>query len=370
MPQGLPHAGKGRESSAAAPTRLHIPSLDGIRALAFGVVFVSHANGDRQGMIVVTIFFFLSGYLITTLLRREHDRMGRVSLSGFYLRRCLRILPPLYITIFVILLLDTFHILRVPWSPRSYLAASTFWMNYQVMRDGTHAGLGPFWSLGVEEHFYLLFPLLFIAMNRLQLSYRRQALFLGGLAAAVLVWRILLATGHRNLDQARIFYGTDTRIDSILFGCIMALAFNPVLDRELRPSWIWTALGAIAMIGSVAVHTLFYRETFHYTVQGLALIPLFIAAIRYADSSLRWLNAPAMRFSGTLSYTLYLVHRSFLISASQHIAYRPFAIGLALLASFVYAYGMHQLVETPITLWRQRLSAAMAAPDSPSARLA
>ena len=93
------------EHSVTAPTSFYIPSLDGIRTAAFTIVFVSHAGSRQHGMFGVTIFFFLSGFLITTLLRREHDKSAVISLRAFYTRRILRIMPPFYLTIAFIYLM-------------------------------------------------------------------------------------------------------------------------------------------------------------------------------------------------------------------------------------------------------------------------
>jgi peptidoglycan/LPS O-acetylase OafA/YrhL len=93
------------DASVTAPTRFYVPSLDGIRVIAFAIVFFSHIGDGSHGLFGVTIFYFLSGYLITTLLRRENDRHGGISLRSFYLRRTLRIMPPFYVTMLVILVL-------------------------------------------------------------------------------------------------------------------------------------------------------------------------------------------------------------------------------------------------------------------------
>jgi peptidoglycan/LPS O-acetylase OafA/YrhL len=177
----------------AAPERFHIPSLDGIRALAFCLVFVAHAWGAPLGMFGVTTFFFLSGFLITTLMRREQELSGSISLRNFYMRRSLRIFPPLYLTIGFILVLVVTRVLNEQVDSGSFFAASTFITNYWIIFKGLgNSGLGPLWSLAVEEHFYFLFPFLFLLMNRFGLSYKNQSWALGGLCLAFLVWRLLL----------------------------------------------------------------------------------------------------------------------------------------------------------------------------------
>jgi peptidoglycan/LPS O-acetylase OafA/YrhL len=210
------------------------------------------------------------------------------------------------------------------------------------------------WSLAVEEHFYLIFPLLFVWMNRARLAYRTQALCLTGLAAFILSWRIYLMLHHVNL--LRLTSATDTRIDSILFGCIMALAFNPMFEHDKLPSTHWSVVGGCVLIASLLFHNPFYRFTFHYTLQGMALVPIFVAAICHGDTWFRWLNLRWVRYLGTLTYSLYLIHDSAIHLLLLHIHSRLLVTFMALLASLAFAILMNLLVERPLIAWRQRLT--------------
>jgi peptidoglycan/LPS O-acetylase OafA/YrhL len=354
-----------------------IPSLDGIRALAFGSVFVAHAgNNGMGGGIGVTVFFFLSGFLITTLLRRENDQFGRISLRGFYIRRIFRIFPPMYLTIAFVLILSMSNFLRNSLNWGFFIAASTFTTNYYYIFSDTlspswigNRGLHPFWSLAVEEHFYLLFPLLFLTMNHVRMSYKKQAGLLAVVCAAVLVWRLCLTYSLSSLAgyNNHILTGTDTRIDSILFGCIMALAANPVLDKNIRPLRGLTVAGGILLLASFAFKNPFYRDTFHYTVQGIALMPLFICTICKSDTWFKWLNARWIRYIGTLSYTLYLVHASLLFGASDYFHPHILAVCAGGVGSLVYAFLMNVLVEEPLKKWRKRFSKRTSNVENPIA---
>lgn len=191
-------------------------------------------------------------------------------------------------------------------------------------------------------------------MNRARLTYRIQAICLGGLAAVTLLWRVYLLAHHAQVVYLTI--ATDTRIDSILFGCIMALAFNPMFEQDKLPSLLWTALSAVLLLVSFLIHNYFYRYTFHFTLQGIVLIPLFIAAICHAGTWFRWLNLRWVRYVGTLTYSLYLVHVSVLHVAYQYIQSRALAAFIALLAALAFAVLMNLLVERPLIKWRQRLA--------------
>ena len=343
--------------SGAKQERFYIPSLDGIRALAFCLVFIAHAWDAHLGMFGVTVFFFLSGFLITTLMRREMESSGSLSLRNFYIRRALRIFPPLYITIGFILILIITHALNEKVDRRSFFSSSIFITNYWIIFKGLrNSGLGSLWSLAVEEHFYLIFPFLFLLMNKLGLLYKNQAKLLGGLCAIFLAWRIALFFLFPDTSVKYLLYASDARMDSILFGCILALGANPVLDHGVHPSKLWTLLGSLLLILSFCIRNNTYRITLHYTLQGLALMPLFIFAICRSESWCKWLNGRVIRFIGTLSYTMYLVHTSFLVAICARVKSHSVAVLLAFAFTLVYAYAMSRLVERPLAEIRQRLS--------------
>jgi peptidoglycan/LPS O-acetylase OafA/YrhL len=350
----------------ATPGSPYIPSLDGIRAISFLIVFVAHAGLGHlvPGAFGVTVFFLLSGYLITTLLRMEFARSGRISLGGFYLRRVLRILPPLYIALAlaIVLFRRAYPAEEIPfWGTMTQaLQVSNFYQIY-ASPAVTIPGSGVLWSLAVEEHFYLLFPLLYVGLCS-RFTAGRQAGILIALCAGALVWRCVLRF-HFELDSVRTFYGTDTRFDSILFGCVFAIIANPVFDdplyRRLLRWMRWLLpLAAALLIATFVYRNEGFRETFRYTLQAIALVPLFIAAIHYQSSwPARFLNQPFVRFVGVLSYTLYLCHSMILefllVAWPTDLVTRGAA---ALLASFLFALLVHYAVERPCASLRKRLS--------------
>ena len=183
-----------------------IPSMDGLRALSFFIVFVAHAGRGSYvpGGFSVTIFFFLSGFLITTLMRIEYERLQALNVRHFWVRGLLRIWPPFY------LLLLTGIAAALIFEPGSLSTGAvraqllhfanywTVWHGFNGEPDGT----GVYWSLAVEEHFYLVFPWIYLAMQRARMTQRSQALLLWGLCGAVLVWRIILvAIYHAPSDR-------------------------------------------------------------------------------------------------------------------------------------------------------------------------
>ena len=345
---------------------IKIPSLDGIRALSFLIVFVSHDRLEQiPGLFGVAVFFFLSGYLITTLMRMEIEATGTLSIRDFFLRRAFRILPPFYLVLLLIL-----WIVREGWLPGSYtgadLTASVFYLtNYWniYVRSIQMPGFNIFWSLAVEEHFYLIFPFLAFAMLRLRLNRKTQAALLAGICGLVLLWRCVLVFKLHSLDMTfgpvtyplRTMYGTDTRLDSILFGCVLALWGNPVLDEKPKPNWLACAAGVVVLLATFVIRNQEFRETFRYTLQGLALMPLFVAAIRcHQHWAFRWLNSRNLGWVGVLSYTLYLVHYPALNLVEKWSDNRLVVGVVAMAISLAVAYAMHMLVERPLAEFRKR----------------
>lgn len=343
-----------------------IPSLDGLRAVSFGVVFLAHASLKRwiPGDLGLLVFFFLSGYLITTLLRMEYDETGRINFRDFYLRRVLRIFPPFYLVLLLAYGLCWSGLLNNPPWPQSVLAQAGHLTNYWIVRHGWWDGVAPgtwvYWSLAVEEHFYLLFPLLYLGMRRRGWTGRQQGLALGGLCAAVLLWRCALVFGL-HASHERLYVATDTRLDGILFGCLLAVYANPALDvprlSERRLRTVWLPLGLVVLLCSFAVRSFAFQHTVSYTLGSLALVPIFTAAIRYPWwGAFRWLNARPVRFVGLLSFSLYLLHETALEVFRYHHWRTPLVAPAALAVSLALATAIHYGVERPCARLRKRLS--------------
>ncbi len=353
----------------APPGSLYIPSLDGIRAISFFLVFFAHAGLGEiviPGGFGVTIFFLLSGFLITTLLRMEFARYRRISLGGFYLRRVLRILPPLYVTLLLAVVL--FRIGKghpsIPFAGTlaQVLQVSNYYLIY-ASNGVIVTGTGVFWSLAVEEHFYLLFPLLYAWMCPRFSSYQQTFLLLS-LCAAALAWRCVLHY-YFHAEFIRTFFATDTRFDSILLGCVFAIIANPIVNDPLH-GWIlrrmkWALpLCVVVLLGTFLDRDDGFRETLRYTLQGLALIPLFIAAIHYQRSlPVLFLNLPLVRFLGVLSYSLYLCHYIIMENIDRVWTANPvLAQSASLAGALCFATLVHYWIERPCTRIRKRLSKA------------
>jgi peptidoglycan/LPS O-acetylase OafA/YrhL len=347
---------------------LHIPSLDGLRAVSFFVVFFAHAATTAfpiPGGFGVTVFFFLSGYLITTLLRLEMEGAGQVSFRHFYLRRVLRILPPFYITLALATLLSAIGYGTGPLAPSAVVAQALHYYNFWAAHHtwvGVAGGTGVLWSLAVEEHFYFAFPALFVLLWKAGLRERRMALVFWAICAAVLAWRcVLVYVLHAPSD--RTFIMTDTRVDSILFGCALAVWKNPAIDDvDVPPSPLWLRLflplGLGGLLIAFVVRSDAFRESFRYSLQGISLYPIFVTAIRYPKwGPFRSLNLGAVRHLGVLSYSLYLGHHVVIDLVNRHVTASAFVrTTVALFFALLYAEAMYRFVEKPCAKLRRRFS--------------
>ena len=341
---------------------LYIPSLDGMRALAFLVVFVAHSMPFNilPGGFGVAVFFFLSGYLITTLLRGEAQKTGTISLKGFYTRRVLRIFPPCYLTIIVVGGLAAAGVLYNVESFKSLISGFLYFSNYwNILGWGNlPAGLGVLWSLAIEEHYYLLYPLLYLCFVRRSIRPHNQAIALMALCALALVWRCCRAFVMQS-SWENIYEGTDTRFDAILFGCVLAIVANPRFDDRIgwlkKHANLLAAGGALLIALTFVYRNVMFRETIRYTLQSIALMPIFfLVALPQRHVVTRFLESRVLRHLGRLSYSMYLIHHT-LFHTFYHY-YRPGILiaGIVFVLTFGYAQAMRTFVELPIQRARSR----------------
>lgn len=351
--------------SARTASEFHIPSLDGIRAIAAFIVFLSHCGLEDliPGGFGVTIFFFLSGFLITTLLRQEYAKNGGISLKKFYLRRVYRIIPPLYIVLVVLLL--PYSLGGSSHHPTNLAVTAQFLQltNYYAIFWGSDTmipGTGAMWSLAIEEHFYLLFPLALLLLLQ-RWDYRRIGIIFAAACVAALAWRCVLLFGL-GVGHDYIYFATDTRIDSLLYGCIMGIWLNPVLERHFvnvsTARWIGVLALAVAILGLTFLYrSESFRETFRHSLQGVALFPIFFCAVRKSEWPIfRWLESRPVRFLGLISYTFYLIHLKALVIVHRYTeAPMPVRAVLAFMLAVAFSSAMYFLVERHLGALRRRL---------------
>ena len=255
-------ANKGARTNSAAkeqaPTRpksRYIPALDGLRTLAVVAVVLYHLNltWAQGGLLGVTIFFVLSGYLITRLLINEVSKTGRIDLKSFWIRRIRRLFPAVVTVVVVTCALCTVfnHVMLTKMRP-DILPSLLFFNNWwQIAQNvsyfnalGDPSPLTHFWSLAIEEQFYLIWPPLLFAMVSMHVSKPNTRRVVLGLAAVSALAMMVLY--NPAADPSRVYYGTDTRVFSLLLGAWMA--FIP--DRDLAPVRLAHRLGLNRLAGA------------------------------------------------------------------------------------------------------------------------
>jgi peptidoglycan/LPS O-acetylase OafA/YrhL len=350
------------------------PALDGLRALSILAVLLYHDDYLLPGgYLGVDVFFVLSGFLITSLLYEEYGRSGRVDLRAFYLRRALRLFPALG----ALLLPAIAFVLVFPRAPqtpglRSGIISSSLYVANWVSARHPRL-LGPFnhtWSLCVEEQFYLLWPLMLLGLLAATRGRRRALPFvIGALALVAAFWRYALAA--RGATAWRLYVGTDTRADSLLVGCAVAIAMaNGDLPRLLggARAVLWLAIpGALWMARLLATTELewpgYARGGYTAVAVATALVLMAVLTNPRAAAT-RLLAARPAVWLGRLSYSLYLWHMpvyTILRSDRPTFASLPLAV-IRPLAALAVACLSYYVVELPF-LRRKRALRAQAAPQ-------
>jgi peptidoglycan/LPS O-acetylase OafA/YrhL len=342
-----------QESDISFVPRLpnRIPSLDGLRAISVALVMVGHSadcdNAPRflrhfnhLGNFGVRCFFIISGFLITTLLLKEREKTGSISMSGFYIRRALRIFPPSLAYIGVIAMCSAMGWLIL--KPGDLIHAVTYTMNYHLIRAWW---LDHLWSLSVEEQFYIIWPgLLWLAGTRRGLKVAWGVVFVVPVIRAVM-WLIFHAS-----DSAMTKH-FEANADALSTGCLLSMNFNRLGAINWYKRFQSSGLFWIVALGLVLVgHGLFAVNpaSFYILGQTIANIGTVLCidwAIRnYSSLVGRLLNWGPIVYVGALSYSLYLWQNAFL---NPNWGAWPARLPVNLLLAFAMAIVSYYIVERP-----------------------
>jgi peptidoglycan/LPS O-acetylase OafA/YrhL len=352
----LPEPVRRRAVPPAADFR---PDIEGLRALAVVAVLLYHAELGpfHGGYVGVDVFFVLSGFLITRLLLHEVDRTGTVSLPRFWARRARRLLPAstLVVVVTVIASRAVLDPLSQDFVNRSAVAASAFVANILFFTRGGYSQLTlpepllHFWSLAVEEQFYLFWPLTLFGLSRLRVDLRRAVTWV---AAIVGVASFVACVAISRTRQPFAFYWLPTRAWELLVGAGLAVAGSRVAtgSARLRAGAAWFGLGA------VVVATVVFIDPQYQFPGALALVPVAATALVIIGGSAdtpagpgRLLGLAPMLWIGQRSYAIYLWHFPVLVLADAKWGPLSVVQRIALLAgSVVLAHVSYTLLEDPV----------------------
>lgn len=337
--------------------------IEGIRALAIGLVLIFHAGLPLPGgFIGVDIFFVLSGFLITGILIREVKQTGRVSLPRFYARRAKRLLPAAGLVLVTTAILTYLTTSIVYWQTfaRDIIAAAFYVVNWVLAGRSVDylsedIGASPvqhFWSLAVEEQFYFVWPLLIIAVTfgyrQTQRISLRSRLLAGILVIAIpsFLWSVIY-TGS-NPEQA--FFVTPTRVWELAIGALVAIGATKWAHISRRAAEVlgWGGLTVI-VLGAFLIDSSTPWPSYWALVPTLGTAAVIIAGFKPDNSCSRvFATGPAVWIGG-LSYSLYLWHWPLLIAAESYWADFNVLDGVAVVfLSFVPAYLSFRFIENPI----------------------
>jgi peptidoglycan/LPS O-acetylase OafA/YrhL len=334
--------------------------LDGLRAIAILLVFTAHQRGDLfpvfHGATGVTLFFVLSGFLITTLLLREEDRFGKVNFASFYVRRTFRIYP-MYVGIVVlycVLILG----LGMDAARRSLWADNLpyiLWFPEHLPYFRTTDVYPPFagaWSIGIEEKFYLVWPVL----GFLLIAKWKQA----RVPVLVVIAAASFVTGF--------FYDLEylAPYQHLAFGAIAAVLLHrertyPAVAQLGRPP-VLLALAAVALLLQFVTGDAVYVSGHLYGLDGLVLALLLAGLVTTRSPRIAWLSSRPMAFLAAISYTFYLAH-GFVVNGVEMIVPEAWgrpgsllsgALGLGL--SIYVCWVIHRWYEEPLRTYGVHLS--------------
>ena len=355
----LERALPGADALYAGLALPRLPGLDGIRAIAALMVVVNHHDFTVvSGALGVTMFFVLSGFLITWLLLAEHDDTGTVSLRHFYIRRSLRIFPAFYAYAALVIGLAIATSREIDW-PHT-ISSLLYVSNYYVAMNGEVATpLSHSWSLGIEEQFYLLWPLAFLLLRR---HRRRMAMALACAIAVVWIRRAALSLGGTTWTY--IHYAFDTRADQLLVGCLLAVSLKAGLarglfDRVTRSVWL-SAATAVLLLASVPAGRAWgtrYQQTVGFALQPVIVAALIVQVIALRDTALwGWLNVKWVAYLGTISYSVYLYQQIVPGPVMRALDHQPafFQLAVSCVVILALATASYQLVERPFLRLKRR----------------
>jgi len=355
-------------------TEHRIPSLDGLRALSIFLVLALHSIqrleitttvsflwvGIFNGSTGVFIFFVISGYLITSLLLLEHEKRGSISLRGFYFRRAMRILPPLYVYVGVLLLLGLAG--RLPIFKLDIISALFFFHDYALSLMWS---LEHFWSLSIEEQFYLIWPVLLLYCLRRPGAEGRSTA--GKIAIAIILIAPIVRVVSFTLARHTVLhnsYSFHFHADSLMFGCLLALVQGtPVFERIYKYAtkiW-WIPPAAIVVSDCLSARYQNYWDfPIGMTFCGAAISFFLLWCVRNPTSAVgRFLNSRPIARIGVLSYSIYIWQTLFL-NPSNLTLFGPsfkllYTFPFSWLAILVVAELSYNLVERPSLRLRNHL---------------
>lgn len=350
--------------------RRYITGLDGIRAIAVIMVLAYHLKLAlfKSGFLGVTVFFVLSGYLITGILISEVEEEGTIDLKNFWLRRIRRLVPAV-MSMAVVIIFVSAVVNKIIFTKgcKDFLASvlrfNNWWQIFNKVSYFEAAGVpSPFthcWSLAIETQFYLIYPLILLGIYKLVKSRgegraKRGLLFAGvTLLLALISVILMIVLFDPQQDASRVYYGTDTRAFSLLFGALLAILWEyRMVPRRLSAS-VNMVLGsvsfAVLLVMTIAINgsSNFWYRGGQFVGTILTVLVIYTVSGRKTWLS-RFLSNPVLKWIGDRSYSIYLWHYPIILLISKGIKASWWITLIEIVLSVVLAELSYRFIETPI----------------------
>ena len=350
--------------------RRYITGLDGIRAIAVIMVLAYHLKLAlfKSGFLGVTVFFVLSGYLITGILISEVEEEGTIDLKNFWLRRIRRFVPAV-MSMAVVIIFVSAVVNKIIFTKgckdflASVLGFNNWWQIFNKVSYFEAAGVpSPFthcWSLAIETQFYLIYPLILLGIYKLVKSRgegraKRGLLFAGvTLLLALISVILMIVLFDPQQDASRVYYGTDTRAFSLLFGALLAILWEyRMVPRRLSAS-VNMVLGsvsfAVLLVMTIAINgsSNFWYRGGQFVGTILTVLVIYTVSGRKTWLS-RFLSNPVLKWIGDRSYSIYLWHYPIILLISKGIKASWWITLIEIVLSVVLAELSYRFIETPI----------------------
>ncbi|TOZ53232.1 acyltransferase family protein [Staphylococcus pseudintermedius] len=340
----------------------YMPGLDGVRAVAVIAIIIYHLNPQwlSGGFLGVDTFFVISGYLITSLLLTEYHNTGKIKLMSFWLRRVKRLIPAVLFLVMGVIVLSLIFMPTEIQKVRADSIAAIFYVSnwWYIMQNVDYfeqfavQPLKHLWSLAIEEQFYLVFPIVLLSLfSFIRRLKSIRIIFLILLVISMIAMMVLYVP---NENVARVYFGTDTRIQTLLMGVLLALVWPPFqlkakVNRQMR-----TMIDTAGVVGLAILFICFkfVSETNSILYYGgfflISTVTLLVIASSVHPSGYfaKFLGNKVFTFIGSRSYSLYLwhypiivlIHHQFVQGQIPPLVYVVEILLMVLMAEFSYKF--------------------------------
>lgn len=342
--------------------RKYIKEIDGLRALAVIMVLAYHLKIPfaKSGLLGVTVFFVISGYLITGILINEIEESGGVDLKNFWLRRIRRLLPAV-LSMAVVMIFVSAVVNRVVFTKgcNDLLSAvfgyNNWWQIFRKVSYFENAGApSPFthcWSLAIETQFYLIYPILLILLSK---ARNRGKVFAAVTAVLAMISVVLMGVLYSpDGDPSRVYYGTDTRAFSLLIGALAAIQKEYHIIKVKLRGKLWAVIGSISVLILIGMMMLISSYSSFLYYGGQAIVSVLAAFVVYAVTVSRSLlniilGSSILKWIGDRSYSIYLWHYPIIVLMSGGKRATWWIVILEVVLSVGFAELSYRFIETPV----------------------